>query len=235
MAEYGGTKIFRGGKFMYDISMTIENNMLVYKGKDEIRPEINAYRTFKNGTVHESEIKMPLHTGTHLDAPLHMLENGGDSSIFFAENPFYKAQLLDLMHIEDKISADDLKKFNIEKDTFLLLKTKNSKPGYLEKTPEKFIYLDHSGTDYLLDKDVKGIAIDSNGIERDQDDHPTHKNLLKNNVKILEGVRLNKVPEGRYILLLSLLKIAESDGIPARAYLFKKGEIDVLLKAIDRR
>jgi len=220
---------------MYDISMTIQKDMLVYKGKDEIRPRLSTVRDFSQGDAHESELQMNVHTGTHIDAPLHMLQDGENANFFFAENPFYKAQLLDLMHIEDKISADDLKKFNIEKDTFLLLKTKNSKPGYLEKTPEKFIYLDHSGTDYLLDKDVKGIAIDSNGIERDQDDHPTHKNLLKNNVKILEGVRLNKVPEGRYILLLSLLKIAESDGIPARAYLFKKGEIDVLLKAIDRR
>jgi arylformamidase len=220
---------------MYDISMTIESDMLVYKGKDEIRPEINAYRTFENGDVHESELKMPLHTGTHLDAPLHMLENGADSSIFFAENPFYKAQLLDLSYIEDKITAEDLKDFDIEDKTFLLLKTKNSEPGYLEKTPEKFIYLDYSGADYLLEKNVKGIGIDSNGIERNQADHPTHINLLKNNVKILEGVRLNNVPEGKYVLLLSLLKIAKSDGVPARAYLFENGEIDVLLEAIDRR
>jgi arylformamidase len=220
---------------MYDISMTIQNNMLVYKGRDEIRPEINAYRDFSNGDVHESELKMPLHTGTHLDAPLHMLEDGADSSIFFAENPFYKAQLLDLMHIEDKITADDLKKFDIEENTFLLLKTKNSRPGYLENTPEKFIYLEHSGADYLLNNNIKGIGIDSNGIERDQAEHPTHKEILKNDVKILEGIRLNNVPEGRYVLLLSLLKIAESDGIPARAYLFENGEIDVLLEAIDRR
>lgn len=215
--------------------MTIKNDMLVYKGRDEIRPEINAYRNFENGDVHESELKMPLHTGTHLDAPLHMLKDGADSSIFFAENPFYKAQLIDLTHIKDKITAEDLRNFDIENNTFLLLKTKNSEPGYLENTPEKFIYLADSGADYLLKKNIKGIGIDSNGIERDQSEHPTHKNLLKNDVKILEGVRLNNVPEGRYVLLLSLLKIAESDGIPARAYLFENGEIDVLLEAIDRR
>ena len=220
---------------MYDISMTIEKNMLVYKGKDEIRPEINAYRTYENGDVHESELKMTLHTGTHLDAPLHMVEGGADSSVFFAENPFYRAQLLDLEDLDEKITAEDLKNYPIEENTFLILKTKNSQPGYLENTPEKFIYLDQSGADFLLENNIKGVGIDSNGIERNQNEHPTHKNLLKNDVMILEGLRLNNVPQGKYVLLLSLLKIAGSDGIPARAYLFAEGEIDVILEAIDRR
>ena len=61
---------------MYDISMTIKNDMLVYKGRDDLRPEIVAFRNFDNGNVHQSKLIMNLHTGTHVDAPLHMLENG---------------------------------------------------------------------------------------------------------------------------------------------------------------
>jgi len=215
---------------MFDISMTIRKDMLVYKGKDEIRPRLTTIRDFNQGDAHESELQMNVHTGTHLDAPLHMVEGGPDSSVFFAENPFYKSKLLDLTEIDEKITAADLKEYNIEKNSFIILKTKNSQPGFLEKTPEKFIYLAESGAEYLIDKNIKGVGIDTNGIERAQSEHPTHKKLLAEKIMILEGLRLNQVPAGSYIMLLSLLKIADSDGLPGRAYLFENGEIETMLK-----
>jgi len=215
---------------MFDISMTIRKDMLVYKGKDEIRPRLTTIRDFNQGDAHESELQMNVHTGTHVDAPLHMLEDGENANLFFAENPFYKSKLLDLTEIDEKITAADLKEYNIEKNSFIILKTKNSQPGFLEKTPEKFIYLAESGAEYLIDKNIKGVGIDTNGIERAQSEHPTHKKLLAEKIIILEGLRLNQVPAGSYIMLLSLLKIADSDGLPGRAYLLENGEIETMLK-----
>ena len=215
---------------MFDISMTIRKDMLVYKGKDEIRPRLTTVRDFSQGDAHESELQMNVHTGTHVDAPLHMLEDGENANLFFAENPFYKSKLLDLTEVDEKITAADLKEYDIEKNSFIILKTKNSQPGFLEKTPEKFIYLAESGAEYLIDKNIKGVGIDTNGIERAQSEHPTHKKLLAEKIMILEGLRLNQVPAGSYIMLLSLLKIADSDGLPGRAYLFENGEIETMLK-----
>lgn len=215
---------------MYDISMTIKKDMLVYKGKDEIRPRLKTVRDFSEGDAHESELQMNVHTGTHVDAPLHMLKDGENANLFFAENPFYQAQLLDLSEVDEKITAADLKGYQIPENSFLILKTKNSNPGFLENTPEKFIYLAESGADYLIEKNIRGVGIDTNGIERAQSEHPTHKKLLAEKIMILEGLRLNQVPAGDYVLLLSLLKIANSDGLPGRAYLFEQGEIETMLK-----
>jgi arylformamidase len=215
---------------MYDISMTIRRDMLVYKGKDEIRPRLSTVRDFNQGDAHESELQMNVHTGTHVDAPLHMLQDGDNANLFFAENPFYQAQLLDLSEVDEKITAAELRKFEIEENSFLILKTKNSKPGFLEETPEKFIYLAESGAEYLVEQKIKGVGIDTNGIERAQSEHPTHKKLLAEKIMILQGLRLNNVPAGNYVLLLSLLKIADSDGLPGRAYLFEAGEIETMLK-----
>lgn len=215
---------------MYDISMTIQKDMLVYKGKDEIRPRLSTVRDFSQGDAHESELQMNVHTGTHIDAPLHMLENGENANLFFAENPFYQAEVLDLTAVDEKITAADLREYEIEENSFVILKTKNSEPGFLEKTPADFIYLAESGAEYLRDQKIKGVGIDTNGIERSQSEHPTHKKLLAEKIMILEGLRLNEVPAGEYILLLSLLKIAESDGLPGRAYLFEQGEIETILK-----
>lgn len=215
---------------MYDISMTIRKDMLVYKGKEEIRPCLSTVRDFTQGDAHESELQMNVHTGTHVDAPLHMLKNGANADLFFAENPFYQAQLIDLTDLKEKITAADLEKYEIEENSFVILKTKNSSPGFLEKTPENFIYLAESGAEYLIDKKIKGVGIDTNGIERAQSEHPTHKKLLSEKIMILEGLRLNEISDGNYILLLSLLKIADSDGLPGRAYLFEHGEIETMLK-----
>ena len=94
--------------------MTIKKDMLVYKGKDEIRPRLRTVRDFSQGDAHESELQMNVHTGTHIDAPLHMLENGANSNLFLAENPFYQAKVLDLTGLEEKITAADLKEYKIE-------------------------------------------------------------------------------------------------------------------------
>ena len=59
---------------IYDISKEISKDMMVYKDREEKRPQLKVVRDFSTGSVYESIITMDLHTGTHMDAPLHMLE-----------------------------------------------------------------------------------------------------------------------------------------------------------------
>jgi arylformamidase len=47
----------------------------------------------------------------------------------------------------------------------------------------------------------------------------THKALLAHGTAILEGVRLDQVPDGDYELLCLPLKLAGADGSPVRAVL----------------
>jgi arylformamidase len=48
-----------------------------------------------------------------------------------------------------------------------------------------------------------------------------HGILLKNEVVLLEGVRLSQVPEGEYFLCAQPLNLSNSDGSPCRAVLIK--------------
>jgi arylformamidase len=217
----------REGILMYDISMEIKEDMQVYKNMEDLKPKFKTNLTFENDGVYDSQIEMNLHTGTHIDTPFHRLKNGKKSNDYFEEKPFYEAEVLDLSHKDEKISKADLEKYEIKENIFVILKTKNSKKGYLKNNPGKFIYLDSTGAEYLKNMNVSGVGIDTNGIERDQEGSPTHKILLKNDIIILEGLMLNEIPEKEYILLLSLLKVSDREGMPARAYLFEKGEIDV--------
>ena len=60
---------------IYDISMEISEEMVVYKDKPEKKPKIFATRTLKEG-ANESRIEMDAHSGSHVDAPFHFFENG---------------------------------------------------------------------------------------------------------------------------------------------------------------
>ncbi|MBI6875290.1 cyclase family protein [Clostridium aciditolerans] len=204
---------------IHDISMDINFEMTVYKNKDIKRPVITVNQDFSNSSAYESSIKMDMHTGTHIDAPLHMIENGSNMDQFNIETTVTKCKVLDFTNVADRITADDLAAKEINVDDFIILKTKNS---YREDFDSKFVFLEDSGAMYLRDRRIKGVGIDSLGIERDQEGHYTHKVLLGNGITIIEGLRLKDINEGEYELCALPLKISGVEAAPARAILIEK-------------
>ena len=202
---------------IYDISMTISEDMQVYKNKEEKKPVIRTAQDFSNATAHETIIEMNVHTGTHLDAPLHMLENGKTIEQIPLEDLVSPARVLDLTDVRDGVSKEDMQKFAIQPGEWILFKTKNS---FSEQFDFEFIYLKKDGAQYLKDIGVKGVGTDALGIERAQPDHETHKTLFENGIYVLEGLRLKDVPAGNYQLVVAPLKLEGIDGAPARAMLF---------------
>lgn len=201
---------------IYDISMTINENIPVYKNKEEKKPNLKVMQDFSSSSHYESRISMDIHTGTHMDAPLHMIENGDTIDNFDLNKAVTKCKVLDLTNVNDKITADNLKHKNIEKGDFILLKTKNS---FVDEFDPNFIFVDQSGAEYLKNKGIIGVGIDSLGIERSQPGHETHKILLGNNISILEGLRLKDIEAGEYLLICPPLKIQGAEGAPVRALL----------------
>ena len=207
---------------VYDISRTIGPEMVVYKGREEKQPLITNLSNHQQGEVYESKIEMGLHTGTHIDAPLHMLANGDNTSKFEVKEFVGSAQVVDFTDLEEVISASDLNKIELSSTDFILFKTKNSQPGFLKENPRDFIYLNHDAAVILANKGFSGVGIDSLGIEREQPEHETHKTLLKKGIKILEGLDLKNVEAGEYTLVSPPLKIDDVEAAPTRALLLDK-------------
>ncbi|SHJ37559.1 cyclase family protein [Parasporobacterium paucivorans] len=208
-----------GSNKIYDISMPITMDMPVYKGREEKRPIITVNSDFSTGTVYESSIQMNLHTGTHLDRTLHMMPEGNTIETVKLEELFTECRVLDLTQVVEKITEEDLSGKDIHPGDFVLLKTRNSLEPILEKD---FIYLDRNGAEYLAKIKIKGVGIDSLGIERSQPGHETHLALMEAGIHILEGLRLEKVAEGRYQLIAMPLNIIGSEAAPVRAVLIKQ-------------
>lgn len=201
---------------IYDISMTINEQMQVYKNTAEKKPVITNVSNFSNASAHETIVSLNVHTGTHLDAPLHMIEGGETIESIPLTDLVSTARVLDLTHVEDGISRSDLEPFAIEQGEWILFKTKNS---FSEEFDYNFIYLKADGAVYCKELQIKGVGTDALGIERSQPDHETHKTLFENHILIVEGLRLKDVPAGTYMMVIAPLKLEGIDGAPARAFL----------------
>ncbi len=204
---------------IHDISMEISEEMPVYKNRLEKRPKISVARTLKEG-ANESKLDIFVHTGSHVDAPYHVLENGKTIEKISLDRFMGKAVVLDFTKTDDSITKDSLRKIKIkiQKNDIVLLKTKNK----IRKDFDfNFTYLEKSGAEYLVLKKIKAVGIDSLGIERSQPNHETHKILLKKNIVIFEGLDLSKVNQGRYFFHGLPLKIRKGDASPVRAMLVK--------------
>ncbi|MEB3103123.1 cyclase family protein [Ferviditalea candida] len=201
---------------IYDISMSIHDQMQVYKNKASKRPEIRVMHDFSVGRVYESRISLDAHTGTHLDAPLHMLENGDTIETIPLERLVSTARVIDLTHVEESIGRGDLEPHALQTGEWVLLKTRNS---FSEEFDYGFVYLREDGAEYLAERMIKGVGIDGLGIERSQEGHPTHKALFSRQILIVEGLRLKDVPPGTYMLVVAPLKLKGIEAAPARAFL----------------
>lgn len=204
---------------LHDISMEISEDVQVYKNKEEKKAKLVQQYDFENSSVYETQLIMNLHTGTHIDAPLHAIQNGKVTENYNLEQFFGTCLVLDFMSVDEKITAKDLEKYTIKEDTFVILKTKNSLDQVFNY---KFIYLEESGAQFLADAKIKGVGIDGLGIERNQSGHPTHKILLNNNIPILEGLRLKDIKEGYYEIAAFPIKIKDVEASPVRAVLIER-------------
>ena len=199
-----------------DISMKIEEEMIVYP--ENPRPEIEKYRQIPEDVTTESKICIGSHTGTHVDAPEHVMEDGKTVDQLELENFYGEAQVLDLTSCKDKVDRKDLEKLDITED-IILLKTGNSLEAY-EEFRKDFTYLTLKGVNYLIEKDVKTVGIDYLSLVEFEGGEKAHQAHRKANehMTVIEGLDLRDVDPGNYTFSGQPIKL-ETDGAPLRAIL----------------
>lgn len=215
----------------YDISMEIWPGMPVYKNDEAKRPRHTVEKQLPRDSVTESSLWLNLHTGTHMDAPRHMRQDGAPTASIPLPQLLGACQVYDLTPVDGGIGRAHLQPLDIPPGEFILLKTKNSAAAQFEA---EFVYLAQDGAQYLAQRQVRGVGIDSLGIERAQPDHATHLTLMNAGIVILEGLALAQVPPGPYCLIALPLKIRQAEGAPARAILIAEDEGRPLARALGR-
>jgi len=196
---------------IYDVSMTISKEIQVYKNLESKIPVFEVASDFETGSTFETKMTFNLHTGTHLDFPKHMINEGKTSDSLDLSKLITKVKVFDLSHLDDYIDETDLINLDIHEHDFVLFKTRNS---FEDSFNFKFIYINEKASLYLKMKKIKGVGVDGLGVERDQKGHPTHKNLMIDDIYIIEGLRLKNVIQKEYMMYALPIKIKGVDALP---------------------
>lgn len=203
----------------YDVSMPIHSGMAVWKNNSDRQPAFVVERDFNaDGTGSRlTRVTLDMHTGTHVDAPLHFIAGGHSIDQVALGQLIRPVRVLDLTYVQDKITRAELDGLHINPGDFLLFKTRNS---FADEFDPDFVYLDHTGAEYLVEREAAGVGIDALGVERSQADHATHILLLGSGLVIIEGLRLGEVPPGAYFMVAAPLRFQGVEAAPARVLLF---------------
>jgi arylformamidase len=204
----------------YDISLTISPDLPIWPGDPGL--ELERLEKIEEGAnANVSRLSLGVHTGTHVDAPYHFLEDGTTVEQLPLNYLTGRVYVLNLPEV-DQITAEILENTVIPSRTRrVLFKTRNSQywSGQAKGFQTDFVGITSDGAEFLVKRGVKLVGVDYLSVAPFKQSRPTHEILLKAGVVILEGLDLSEVTQGRYTLFCLPLKLAGSDGAPARAIL----------------
>ncbi len=206
---------------MLDVTRPIMTNMTVWPGDESVLVERNASIS-QGDKVNVSRVHMGVHTGTHIDAPLHFIDQG--KSVDELDTGLFTGwvRVVDARNVKS-IGPEHVRNLPGETGEAVFFKT-----SFSEKTLEGPFDPDYAGlsidaSKILLEQGVRVIGTDALSIEQyDSQEFPVHYVLLGKEVLIVEGLCLKDVPAGRYRYICMPLPIKGSDGSPARVFLFEE-------------
>jgi arylformamidase len=203
-----------------DITMPILNNMVHWPGDTKIVVNrINSIRTGDDCNL--TNISFSAHTSTHMDAPLHFIDNAKDISTLPFNAVIGRAKVIEIKD-NRSIKLEELKAHNIEENDRILFKTCNSSIDWSMKDfISDYVFLTTEAAKYLAEKRIMTIGIDYLSIAGLNNTEEVHKILLSSEIWIIEGLSLNGISEGLYDLICLPINIIGSDGAPARAVVKK--------------
>ena len=208
-------------RMILDVSRPIFTGMPIYPRNPpvEIDP---AKRIARGDSSNVSLLTLGSHTGTHVDAPLHMDDAGAGDDEVSLDAMIGPAVVIDLADDVRAIGAAHLAD-RIGTHTRVLLRSRNSArfaaTGVFE---EDFSYLAPDGAALLVERGVKLVGVDALSVEQyHAGHHRSHDTLLRAGVAVVEGLALENVAPGEYQLVCLPLRIRGCDGAPARVVLIR--------------
>src|SRR5262245_15806111 len=165
---------------IHDVSVPITNTMPVWPSDPPVKltPQSHLSRD-KSHTVRLTTIEMGTHTGTHIDAPWHFVENGRRLNQIAIETLVGKASVFELPGVRS-IGREDLSRLPLSGIERILFKTENSRHWNDGRFFEEFVYLEPEAAQVLVDHGVKLVGIDYLSIDKfKSENHPTHFVLLE--------------------------------------------------------
>jgi kynurenine formamidase len=203
-----------------DLTHPIAADMPVYPGTQP--PELIPACTLEKDGFAEKIIRLYSHTGTHMDAPSHLIAGGRVLDSYPMETFTGAGCCVDLRHLNGSVIGPAVLEplaDTLAAADFLLLNT-----GWSERWGEAAYFEQHpvlspEAARWLTGFHLKAIGMDNMTADRfDTVSFPIHNRLLQEGVLIIENLaRLDRLPESGFQFTCLPLKLAQADGAPVRA------------------
>ena len=202
-----------------DISVPLRPGIVQWPGDPRLR--IERIRDMAQGEIcNVSTLSMCVHTGTHMDAPLHFIADARSMEKMPLDATIGPARVIESKDRES-IKAEELRPHKIKPGERILFKTRNSRTSWKsDEFDEDFVYISQEAARYLARCRIRGVGVDYlsvGGFKKDAVE--THRALLGAGIWIIEGLNLAMIKPGRYELVCLPLKVLGVEGAPARAVL----------------
>ena len=207
---------------LYDISLPVFPGMVVWPDN----PNVTLRRTLdqaKGDLATVSELSLGVHTGTHLDAPLHFVPGGAGVDALPLEVLCGPALVCHALNA-NALTADVFEAMNIPAGTErLLIRTHNSDlwARDVRDFNTDYVAVTTDGARWLVEHRVKVIGVDYLSVAPYADPLTPHDILLRAGIIPVEGLNLSGIAAGHYTLYCLPLKLVGADGAPARAILIE--------------
>ena len=193
---------------IYDITQNIAS-CRIYPG--DPAPDIRQVQSIAGGDdCNLTHFSMVAHSGTHVDAPMHFIDGGRDLGQMGLEpfvGPCYVARR------EGDLSADDARRILDE------ARRNGVSERILVAGP---VTVTEEAARVFAWAKLLLYGNESQTVGPFEAPRAVHLIMLGAEVALLEGVRLDGVPEGVYMLHAAPIALLASEGAPCRAYLIKE-------------
>lgn len=195
-----------------DISVPIRTGMITYPGDPQVRLE-RASSISDGATANLTRLDFGAHSGTHVDAPVHFLEEAAGTEDLPLDVLVGPCEVVAAARL-DESAVEALP----EGTARVLFKTPNSDLWARDSFADQFERLNGAAARALVERGVRLVGVDYLSVG----DEEAHQALLGADVVPVEGLDLRGVAPGAYELYCLPLRLVGSDGAPARAILVRR-------------
>jgi arylformamidase len=172
-----------------------------------------------------SSMNMGVHSGTHVDAPMHFVENGSPTDQIAIDAFIGPARVIVIDDSVSVISMVELERHEWRGAERVLFRTRSSSGRWMRSSEfhRDFTYIAPDAARILRDAGVKLVGIDYLSVEKFGAPAPeTHRILLGSGIPVVEGLLLEDVSAGDYDIVVLPIRLRGHEGAPARAILRKR-------------
>lgn len=204
-----------------DITQPLTNDIAHWPGDEPFQYETTVTKE-QSGSVNIGRIISSTHTGTHVDAPFHFLQDGKRILDLDIERYIGPCEVIDVSAFST-INEVALRAVITSPTKRLLIKT--ALPNVPQRFPDKVPPITPDGAAYMASLGVQLVGVDVPSVDPlDSKELAGHHALYDHDIYILENVMLDQVDIGTYDLIALPLALAEGDGSPVRAVIKPRKE-----------